>query len=237
MNLFKRAAEIFQAKTNKLLDALEDPNASLDLSYEKMLTGLQETKRHLADVVAEQISLERQMKSAQDEMGKSEEDARLALKAGREDLARTALGQKQAASEKLTSLQAARDSVKQQADRLTQSQKKLEARIDEFRTQKEVLKSQYSAAQAQVRVNQSLTGIGGELGGVGETMQRAKDKTEHMISKAEAMESLSQSGALQDPLDNRTQAERELEALRSNAGVDAELEKLKQEMAGGKTSA
>ena len=236
MNLFKRAAEIFQAKTNKLLDALEDPNASLDLSYEKMLTGLQETKRHLADVVAEQISLERQMKAAQDEMGKSEEDARLALKAGREDLARTALGQKQAASEKLTSLQAARDSVKQQADRLTQSQKKLEARIDEFRTQKEVLKSQYSAAQAQVRVNQSLTGLGGELGGVGETMQRAKDKTEHMISKAEAMESLSQSGVLQDPLDNRTQAERELESLRSNASVDAELEKLKQEMA-GKTSA
>lgn len=234
MNLFKRAAEIFQARTNKLLDSLEDPEASLDLSYEKMLTGLQETKRHLADVVTEQISLERQMKGAQAEADKSVENARLALQSGREDLARAALSQKQGAEEKLASLKAAHDSVKQQADRLIASQKKLESRIEQFRTQKEVLKSQYSAAQAQVRVNKSLTGIGGELGSVGETMQRARDKTEQMQAKAEAIDTLTESGVLQDPLDNRTQVERELDTLRSNAGVDAELERLKQELASGK---
>lgn len=37
---------------------------TMDLSYETMLRGLHEIKRHLAGVVAQQISLERQMKSA-----------------------------------------------------------------------------------------------------------------------------------------------------------------------------
>ena len=43
MSILGRVADLFQAKTNKLLNALEDPNDTLDLSYEKMLTGLQET--------------------------------------------------------------------------------------------------------------------------------------------------------------------------------------------------
>ena len=45
MSIFGRVADLFQAKTHKLLSALEDPNETLDLSYEKMITGLQDTKR------------------------------------------------------------------------------------------------------------------------------------------------------------------------------------------------
>jgi hypothetical protein len=88
MTVFSRVADILQAKTHKLLDQLEDPNETLDLSYEKMITGLQQTKLHLADVVAQQKSLERQIEAAQQEAAKAEDDARLALQAGREDLAK-----------------------------------------------------------------------------------------------------------------------------------------------------
>jgi phage shock protein A len=35
MTVFSRVADILQAKTHKLLDQLEDPNETLDLSYEK----------------------------------------------------------------------------------------------------------------------------------------------------------------------------------------------------------
>ena len=54
MSILGRVADLFQSKTNRLMDALEDPNEALDLSYEKMIAGLQDTKRHLADVVAQQ---------------------------------------------------------------------------------------------------------------------------------------------------------------------------------------
>ena len=70
MSIFGRVADILQAKTHKLLEQLEDPNETLDLSYEKMITGLQETKLHLADVVAQQKSLERQIEAADREARK-----------------------------------------------------------------------------------------------------------------------------------------------------------------------
>jgi phage shock protein A len=232
MSVLGRVADILQAKTHRLLNSLEDPNETLDLSYEKMITGLQETKHHLADVVAQQKSLERQMDGAQSESAKAEDDARMALQAGREDLAKAALAHKHAALEKLGSLTEARDAIRPQAEKLIVYQKRLEERIEKFRVQKEVMKSSYNAAQAQVKVSESLTGLGTTIGGVGDTLRRADDKVAGMRAKADAMEGLIESGVLSDPLDNRSTADRELAALRVGGAIDNDLEKLKAELAG-----
>ncbi len=64
-SFFKRASDIVEAKINNFLSRAENPNDTLDLSYERMLSGLQETRRNLADVVTEQKSLEHQMYAAQ----------------------------------------------------------------------------------------------------------------------------------------------------------------------------
>ncbi len=234
MSVFGRMADILQAKTHKLLNHLEDPDELLDLSYEKMIAGLQETKRHLADVVAEQKSLERQIDAAQQEATRAENDARMALQAGREDLARSALSSKQGALQKVDTLKGAHANIAAQADKLIAYQKKLEARIEQFRTEKEVMKSSYAAAQAQVKVTESLTGVGKNLGNVGDAMRRAGDKVAGMQAKADALDGLMQSGVLSDPLDNSTAAQKELNALRSTQAVDAELEKLKSEMSSQK---
>jgi phage shock protein A len=154
MTVFSRVADILQAKTHKLLDQLEDPNETLDLSYEKMITGLQQTKLHLADVMAQQKSLERQIEAAQQEAAKAEDDARLALQAAREDLAKAALAHKHSALEKLQSLQEAHAAVLPQAQKLIETEKKLAERIEKFRLQKEVMKTSYTAAAAQVQVTQ-----------------------------------------------------------------------------------
>ncbi len=230
MSILSRVADILQAKTHTLLNKLEDPNETLDLSYEKMITGLQETKRHLADVVAQQKSLERQMAAAEQEAAKAESDARTALQAGREDLAKAALAHKHAALEKLTSLKDAHDAILPQADKLIEYEKKLEASIESFRTQKEVMKASYTAAAAQVKVTESMAGIGNSVGNVGETLRRADDKVAGMRAKADAMEGLIESGVLSDPLDSKTKSERELDALRVGSAIDSDLEKLKAEL-------
>ncbi|HUW99198.1 MAG TPA: PspA/IM30 family protein [Acidiferrobacter sp.] len=229
MSLFKRATEVIEAKFNKLINAAEDPNESLDLSYEKMLSGLQETRRHLADVVTEQKVLEQQMAAAQTEIARCESDARLALQANREDLARAALAQKQAAAVKLASLTEAHDNIAAQVQKLIDYEHKFQDRIDAFRTQKEVMKSQYGSAQAQVKVNESMSGLNNKLGGVGETVRRAKEKTEQMQARAQAVDSLAASGVLDDG-DDRSQAEKELAKLRSGSAVDSDLERLKAEI-------
>jgi phage shock protein A len=234
MNVFGRVADILQAKTGKLLDRLENPNETLDLSYEKMIAGLQETKLHLADVVAQQKSLERQIAAVNDEATKAESDARLALQANREDLAKAALAHKHSALEKLESLNQAHAAVLPQAQKLTDYEKKLEERIENFRLQKEVMKTSYTAAAAQTKVSQSMAGIGNSFSNVGDTLRRARDKVEGIRAKAEAMESLTEAGVLSDAIDGRRKEERELEALRVGSAIDNDLEKLKAELAAGK---
>lgn len=231
MSIFKHAANILEAKVNKLLSRAEDPAETLDLSYEKMLTSLQEAKRHLADVVTERVSLENQIAQAQKLAAKAEEDARIALNANREDLARRALTEKQAEAQKITALQEAHDTVAAQAQKLMDYEHALQERIEQFRTQKEVMKSQMAAAQAQVKVTESLTGLGHGLDDAGDALRRVQDRTAHEQAKAQAMDGLLESGIMNDPLDHRTQTEREMDKLRATSGVDDDLTRLKAELA------
>ncbi len=230
MSILGRIADLFQAKTNKLLNALEDPNDTLDLSYEKMLTGLQETKGHLADVVAQQISLERQIGNADKEIAGAEDDAATAVKANRDDLARAALVHRRSAMDTRTTLVAAHDAIVPQVEKLSGYQRQLEARIEKFRTQKETMKASYAAAKAQVQVTQSLTGVGGELGRVGSAYQRAEDKMLGMRDKADAMDGMIQQGLINDPLDKRDTVTKQIAQLRSDHAVEDDLEALKQQL-------
>ncbi|CDQ10190.1 Phage shock protein A, PspA [Acidithiobacillus ferrivorans] len=237
MSIFKHAAEILEGKVNHFLDNAEDPGESLDLSYEKMITNLQDTKRHLADVVTERVSLENQMAQAQKAADKADADARMALGANREDLVRAELAQKQSELQKIASLKEAHDTVAAQAQKLTDYESKLQDHIEQFRTQKEITKSELAAAQAEVKVSQSLTGIGKGMDGAGDAMRRAQDRTQHMAAKAVAMDGLMESGALNDPLDNRSQTEKELDNVRVTNGVDDDLARLKAEMTKDKGTA
>jgi phage shock protein A len=230
MSILGRVADLLQAKTHSLLNKLEDPNEQLDLSYEKMISGLQETKQHLAEVVTEQKLLERQMDQAKQEADQAQDNAKLAVQSSREDLAREALVKRQAAQEKLQSLGKAHDNISAQVEKLIGYQKTLESRIEQFRTQKEVMKSSYAAAQAQVKVTESLTGVGDHLSHVGDTMRRAEDKVAGAQAKADAMDGLLKAGVLHDPLDRRSSSEKELDAIRSDSAIDAELAKLKAEL-------
>ncbi len=231
MSIFKHAADILEAKVSKLLSKAEDPAETLELSYEKMITSLQDAKRHLADVVTERVSLENQIAQAQTLAAKAEGDARMALNAGREDLARSALAEKQAGAQKIAALQEAHDRVAAQAQKLMEYEQALQDRIEQFRTQKEVMKSQMAAAQAQVKVTASLTGLGHGLDDAGDALRRMQDRTAHEQAKAQAMDGLLASGIIDDPLDHRTQTEREMDKLRATSGVDDDLARLKADLA------
>ena len=231
MSILGRVADLFQAKTHKLLNALEDPNDTLDLSYEKMLTGVQETKRHLADVVAQQKSLERQIASADKEIDGAEADARLAVQANRDDLAKAALVHRQRVLDSRVTLQAALDGIVPQVAKLVDYEQRLEDRIERFRTQKDTMKASYAAAQAQVKVTQSLTGVGDRMGNTAEALQRAQDKMLGMRDKADAMDALVEQGVIGDPLDKRSRTDKELADLRDAHVVDDQLAMLKAQMA------
>ncbi|WP_248885461.1 PspA/IM30 family protein [Acidithiobacillus acidisediminis] len=231
MSLFKHASEIMQARINHFLDNAEDPAETLDLSYEKMMSNLQDTKRHLADVATEKLSLEHQIADTQKVADQAEADARTALQANREDLAKAELAQKQAALSKLQSLQDAHDKIAAQVAKLSDFESKLQDKIESFRTQKEVMKGELAASQAEIQAENSLSGLGKGMNDAGEAMQRVQDRVSQSQSKAEAMESLMDSGAIDDPLDHRSHTDKEMAQLREQSGVDDDLARLKAEMA------
>ena len=86
--LMGRAAAVVKAKFSKLLDRAEDPSETLDYSYEQQLQLLQNVKRGVADVVTAKKRLQLQTDQLEQSVVKLETQARQALAAGRDDLAR-----------------------------------------------------------------------------------------------------------------------------------------------------
>src|SRR5829696_2214285 len=102
--LMGRASTIVKAKLSKLLDRAEDPAETLDYSYEEQLRQLQNVKRGIADVTTAKKRLELQYTSMQQNAEKLDGQARAAVKAGREELAREALSRKAAVEAQLGGL-------------------------------------------------------------------------------------------------------------------------------------
>ncbi len=102
--LMSRAAMVIKAKFSKLLDRAEDPGETLDYSYERQLQLLQNVKRGVADVVTAKKRLQLQSDKLEQSLVKLDTQARQALAAGREDLARAALERKAAAQAQLQDL-------------------------------------------------------------------------------------------------------------------------------------
>src|SRR5262245_35709457 len=232
--LMSRASMVIKAKFSKLLDRAEDPGETLDYSYEKQLELLQNVKRGIADVVTAKKRLQLQETQMQDSMVKLDGQARQALGAGREDLARQALERKSGVQQQLQGLDGQVAQLEDQQEKLVASEKQLSAKVEAFRSQKEVIKAQYSAAEAQVRIGEAATGIGEQMADTGLAIQRAKDKTDQMQARASAVAELVESGALEDfTSGGETDLDRELRQLSANTQVDDELAKMKAEIGSG----
>src|ERR671924_909554 len=218
--LMSRASLIAKAKFSKLLNRAENPSETLDYSYEQQLQLLQNVKRGIADVVTSKKRLQLQTAELEQSLVKLDSQARQALGAGREDLARAALERKSAAQQQLQGLDQQVAQLEAQQEKLTASEKQLTAKIEAFRSQKEVIKAQYSAAEASVRINEAATGIGEQMADTGLAIQRAREKTEQMQARASAVDELVTSGALDDFTSDKTQLDRELAQLASQSQVD-----------------
>ncbi len=231
--LMSRLSLIFKAKFSKTLDRAENPNETLDYSYEEQLRQLQNVKRGIADVTTAKKRLELQYTSMQQQVDKLDGQARQALQAGKEDLAREALTRKASVQAQLTDIMAQGQQLEAQQQKLIQGERSLQAKVESFRTQKEVIKAQYNAAEAQVRISEAATGIGEHMADVGLAVERAKDKTQQMQARANAVEELTASGALQDYTSSGDDIDRQLSELSQSSQVDDELAKMKAEIGKG----
>jgi phage shock protein A len=227
MTLFQRAHDILAAKTNKALDAAERPDEMLDLSYEQMLDQLTKVRQALVTVAASRKRIELQEQQLQHSADHLQEQAKAALDLGREDLAREALQRKAAAQAQIDGMESQHQQLNEEQEKLEQTLAALQERVNQFRTQKETLKAQYTAANAEASVNESVAGISSTLGDSGAALQRAQDKIANMQARAGALDELLQSGVLEDVGGDTDDIQKELDEAGSSADVDRELAALK----------
>jgi phage shock protein A len=234
-----RMSTVVKAKISKLLDRAEDPGETLEYSYQKQIELLQNVKKGIADVVTSKKRLQLQTQKLEQDVVKLDTQARQALAAGNEDLARMALERKNVAQTELQSLDSQVSQLEQQQEQMTASEQKLRTKIEQFRSKKEVVKAQYSAAEAQVRISEAATGVGEEMADVGLAMQRALDKTENMKARADAVQELEAAGTFEDLTalgSGDDDIDRQLKQLSSTTEVDADLAKMKAELGTGSGS-
>jgi phage shock protein A len=238
MSVMKRVSMIFRAKANKALDRMEDPRETLDYSYQRQLEMLTQVRRGVADVATSRKRVELQMNSLRQNQNKLEGQAKQALGAGREDLAREALSRRAALQSQLTDLENQYHSLQADEEKLTVASQRLQAKVEAFRMQKETIKATYTAAEAQSRIGEAVSGISEEMGDVGMAVQRAQDKTAQMQARAGAIDELMASGALDDVTGTpRDDIQAELDSMRSGPDIELELQRLKGELGTGSTQA
>lgn len=234
MGFFSRLATFFRIRANAALDKAEDPGQVLDYSYSKQLEQLQQIRRSVADVVTNEKRLEMQQSQLIEKINKLDQQAMQALQANREDLARMALQRKETLLVQINSYEQQLAQLKAQEEKLINMERTISGRVEAFRTQKEMVKAQYGAAQAQVKINETITGISQEMTEMNLAMQRAQDKMLSMQARANAMEALIEQGTLGEqgmlgPGSGDT-LDRELQKISMEQNVEAQLQAMKQQL-------
>ncbi|MFB6120275.1 MAG: PspA/IM30 family protein [Halobacteriaceae archaeon] len=230
MGLLARLSYAVRAKMNAAVSRAEDPSETLDYSYERLRDQLQDVKRGIADLTTQQKRLEMRRRRLADNVEKHDEQAREAVRQDRDDLARRALEKKERKEDQIEDLDAQIDDVAETKQDLVAKKEDLERRIREFRTRKETMKARYEAAEASARVSEAVTGAGEEFDDVTRAVERATEQTAEMEARAAALDDLESAGVFESTLGEASPIDEELADERSSAGVEAELEAIKEDV-------
>src|SRR5713101_5040918 len=234
MGFFSRLATFFNIRANAALDKAEDPGQVMDYSYSKQVEQLQQLRRSIADVKTNANRLEMQQSQLIEKTNKLDQQALQALQANREDLARMALQRKDGLVAQISGYEQQIAQLRAQEENLIVMERKISSRVEAFRTQKEMVKAQYGAAQAQVKINEAVTGISQEMTEMNLAMQRAQDKVLTMQSRANAMETLIEQGTLSEQgllgSGSGDTLDRQLQQISSQQNVEAQLQAMKQQL-------
>lgn len=216
MGIFSRTRDIVAANMAELLDRADDPAKLVRIIIAEMEDTLVEVRASAARTIADQKEMRRHIAKLAELEASWTEKAELALSKDREDLAKAALVERRKAADMGAQL---REEVTGLEDALRSSEEdiaKLQSKLREARAKQNAIATRLESANTKARLREMWNGPKThEAFSRFEILERRADEAE---GRAEAM-----------GLTPRT-LEDELNELRSNDKIDAELEALKKRL-------
>ena len=222
MGIFTRFRDIVSSNINAMLDRAEDPEKLLKLMIREMEDTLVELKSSCAGVMADMKKTQRRLEEMTLRKDAWEEKAAMAVRKGRDDLAREALLQKRLFKTRQKELQRNRDELSVLVDQYHEDIRELEDRLKTARDKQRLLIQRHVHARNKMDAQHEIRRA--DSAEVMVKFEEFEKRIDRMESEADLI-NIGRSNALQEELDNLTvdeEIEAELQALKKPAGGDSQ---------------
>ena len=215
MSIFNRVNDVIQSNIAAMLDKAEDPEKLLNLMLSEMQEALNECRSTAAALLCEEKTLKRQIAQKQKDLTLWQTKAELAVAKNRDDLAKSALVEKQRVDEQIAAKNTQLNTLKESIEKITADCERLQQKMAQAKSKQAQLIKRHDIVAAREKVN----------------MQLHSDKVAHALSRFEMIEQKVEGIEAQVDayeLTNTAQSTAEqIESLVKNEKIDAELARLK----------
>jgi phage shock protein A len=159
MGIFDRLSTLIKSNLNELISSAENPEKMLNQIIVDMRNQLAKAKQQVAAAIADEKRLKDQAEAEFKLADDWEKRAMLAVQEGRDDLAKQALMRGQEHLEHGQQLATTWEAHKQETEKLKQSLRDLNDKIEEAKRKKNLLLARQRRAEAQARISQTMSGL------------------------------------------------------------------------------
>lgn len=220
MGMFSRFTDIINANINAMLDKAEEPEKMIKLIIEEMTETLAEVRSTAAKHIGEKKTVMRNICEIKSRVANWQNKAELALNKDREDLAKSALIEKQSCTQKLVDFNEELAQLDECLNAVQLDSERLQDKLTEAKRKQEAfaIRQQSAAVRLKVREKAAIHNI-----------DQAISKFERYQQKVERVEAQIEAYDMTRPKDLNSQ----FRALENDENIEQALEQLKQKVANG----
>jgi phage shock protein A len=223
MGIFSRLKTLISSNINDLIGKAEKPEKMLNQLIIEMNEQLIESKKAVAMAIADEKKLERERDNQLGQAQEWERKAMLAVNAGKDDLAKEALLRKQEYDRAALEYQKQWEAQKASVDKLKESLRELQNKIEEAQRKKNLLIARAKRAEAQQKIQNTISSVSGN--------RSAFDAFDRMSAKVDQMEAQADAAKELEDLSADTNLEKRFAELEKSDGTaDTMLLELKEKM-------
>jgi len=156
MGIFTRFSDIVNSNINAILDKAEDPEKIVRLMIQEMEDTLVEVRSAAARSIADKKDLNRKLEALDRERREWNDKAELAMRKGREDLAKAALVEKSRAAAAVDVLKEDYAAVDEGLAKLNEDIARLEAKLEDAKARQKALLARHKTATSRLAARQKI---------------------------------------------------------------------------------